>query len=351
MWSVREFEELARQRLPPPVYDFVAGGAEDEVTLRANESAFARLCLLPRVLRGPATRELAVSLLGTDITMPVVIAPTAFHRLAHPEGERLTARAAAAAGTIMIISMGSTVAVEEITEAGGRGLIPWFQLYVQPDWPVTEALVRRSERAGCQALVVTVDSAVFGWRERDHRHGFADLPPGLHCETMRGLAGHEGVRDIALTADLTWDHIDRLRETTALPIILKGLTHPLDALIAVDHGVSGIIVSNHGGRQLDTAVAAIDALPAVVEAVDGRIPVMVDGGVRRGTDVVKALALGAAAVGIGRPVWWGLAARGQEGVAEVLELLRSEVDRVLGLCGCSSVRDVTRDLVVRESRW
>jgi 4-hydroxymandelate oxidase len=199
--------------------------------------------------------------------------------------------------------------------------------------------------------VVTVDSAVFGWRERDHQHGFDDLPPGFHCETMRGLAGYEGVRDIALTADLTWEHIDRLREMTALPIILKGLMHPLDALLAVDHNVSGIIVSNHGGRQLDTAVASIDALPAVVEAVDGRIPVMVDGGIRRGTDVVKALALGAVAVGIGRPVWWGLAARGQEGVAEVLELLRGEVDRALGLCGCTSLRDITRDLLVRESPW
>ncbi|MEV4312157.1 alpha-hydroxy acid oxidase [Actinocrispum sp. NPDC049592] len=348
---MREFEELARSRLPPDVYDFVAGGAEDEVTLRANEAAFARLRLLPRVLRGAGRRELAVSVLGTDITMPVLLSPTAFHRLAHPEGERLTARAAAAAGTVMIVSMGSTVAIEEVAAAGGRGFVPWFQLYVQPDWAVTEALVRRGERAGCQALVVTVDSTVYGSRERDLRNGFLDLPPGFACETMRNLTGDGEVRSIRMAADLSWEHIVRLRELTALPIVVKGLLHPADALLALDHGVSGIMVSNHGGRQLDTAVATIDALPGVVEAVDGRIPVFIDGGIRRGTDVVKALALGATAVAVGRPIWWGLAAAGQDGVTQVLELLRTEIDRALGLCGCSSVREVTRDLLVREAPW
>jgi 4-hydroxymandelate oxidase len=348
--SLREFEALARDRLPQDVYDFVAGGADDEVTLRANETAFARLRLLPRVLRGPAKRELGVSLLGADITMPVLVAPTAFHRLADPAGERLTARAAAAAGTIMIASTGSTVAVEEIAAAGGRGLVLWFQLYVQRDWAVTEALVRRAERAGCRALVVTVDSAVFGRRERDHRNGFHDLPAGLYCENMRGLAGAAGVRPIELPPELSWDHIDRLRAMTALPIVLKGLMHPADADLALAHGVSGIVVSNHGGRQLDAAVATIDALAGVAEAVNGRIPVLLDGGVRRGTDVVKALALGASAVAVGRPVIWGLAAAGEAGLTQVLELLREEVDRAFGLCGCSCPREVTRDLV-REVPW
>ncbi|TCO49823.1 alpha-hydroxy acid oxidase [Actinocrispum wychmicini] len=343
--SIREFEALARDRLPADVYDFVAGGAEDEVTLRANESAFGRLRLLPRVLRGPATRELGVSLLGMDATMPVLIAPTAFHRLAHPEGEKLTARAAAAAGAIMIVSMGSTVAIEDIADAGGQSLALWFQLYVQPDWAVTEALVRRAERAGCRALVVTVDLTVFGRRERDHRNGFHDLPEGLHCENLRGIAGERGVRQIESTPELSWEHIDRLRATTALPIVLKGLMHPLDAVMAVGHGVSGVIVSNHGGRQLDTAMATIDALPDVAEAVNGRIPVLLDGGVRRGTDVVKALALGASAVAVGRPVIWGLAVAGAAGVTQVLELLRDETDRALGLCGCACLHEVTRDLV------
>ncbi|GAB3879429.1 alpha-hydroxy acid oxidase [Kibdelosporangium lantanae] len=346
--NVREFEALARDRLPSDVYDFVAGGAEDEVTLRANEAAFARLRLVPRVLRGPAKRDLGCTLLGMDASMPVLIAPTAFHRLAHPEGERLTARAAAAAGTIMITSMASTVTVEDVATAGGPALTLWFQLYLQPDWAVTEALVRRAERAGCRALVVTVDSAVFGRRERDHRNGFRDLPEGLYCENLRGLAGDPGVRSIQMVPDLNWSDIERLRELTALPIVLKVL-HRADAVLAVDTGVNGVIVSNHGGRQLDTALSTVDALPAVADGVRGRIPVLLDGGVRRGTDVVKALAYGADAVAIGRPVFWGLAVDGQDGVTQVLELVRDELDRALGLCGCARPGDVTHDLV-REAR-
>lgn len=347
--NVREFEALARERLPADVHDFVAGGADDEVTLRANETAFARLRLVPRVLRGPDKRDLSGTLLGMDTSMPVLVAPTAFHRLAHPEGERLTARAAAAAGTIMITSMASTVAVEDIAAAGGPGLVLWFQLYVQPDWAVTEALVRRAERAGCRALVVTVDSAVYGRRERDHRNGFHDLPEGLYCENMRGLAGEPGVRSVAMAPELDWSDIVRLRGMTALPIVLKGVLHPADALLALDNGVNGVMVSNHGGRQLDTALSTMDALPDVVAAVRGRVPVLLDGGVRRGTDVVKALAYGADAVAVGRPIIWGLAVDGQDGVAQVLEFLREELDRALGLCGCAHPSDITRDLV-REAR-
>jgi 4-hydroxymandelate oxidase len=349
--SLREFEALARDRLPLFAYDYFAGGADDEVTLRENESAFARLRLLPRVLRGHVERDLRTSLLGADITMPVVIAPTAFHRLADPEGELATARAAAAAGTLMIVSMASTVAVEDIAKAGGADLPLWFQLYLQPDLKITEALVRRAEDAGCQALVVTVDSAVFGWRERDHRHGFHDLPGGLYCENMRGLAGDGAVREmrsIEMIPGLDWDHIALLRAMTGLPIVLKGLMHPADAVLAVERGASALIVSNHGGRQLDTVVPTIDAVADVAAAVD--IPVIVDGGVRRGTDVVKALARGADAVAIGRPVLWGLAARGQVGVVQVLAMLRDELDRALALCGCASIRDLPPDLV-REATW
>ncbi len=203
--------------------------------------------------------------------------------------------------------------------------------------------MRRAEDAGCRALVVTVDSPVFGSRERDLRNGFEDLPAGLSCENMRGLGGDSGVRPIAMLPGLSWEHIDRLRAVTELPIILKGLMHPADAMLAAAHGVSGVIVSNHGGRQLDAAVATIDALADVVRAVD--VPVLVDGGIRRGTDVVKALALGATAVAIGRPVVWGLAARGESGVVQVLAVLHAELERALALCGCGSPAEVTRDLV------
>ncbi|MFC0107243.1 alpha-hydroxy acid oxidase [Kibdelosporangium aridum] len=347
LFSVREFEALARDRLPRYAYDFIAGGADDEVTVRANERAFARLRLLPRVLRGHAQRDLCTTLFGNEVTMPVVLSPTAFHRLADPQGEQATARAAAKAGTVMIASMASTVSIGDIAKAGGADLVLWFQAYIQSDIGITRTLIRRAEDAGCRALVVTVDSPVFGWRERDNRNGFHDLPPGMHCENMRDLTADGGVRDIEMVPGLSWNHIDRVVAMTDLPIVLKGVLHPADALTAVEHGVSGLFVSNHGGRQLDTVVAAIDAVADVAAAVD--VPVLVDGGVRRGTDVVKALALGARAVGIGRPVLWGLAARGEEGVTEVLELLRAETDRAFAFCGCASVDHVACDLV-REVR-
>ncbi len=336
--SLRELEEEARRRLDPAVYDFFAGGAEDEVTVRANETAFAQIGLVPRVLRGVRTRELAVTLLGRRAAQPVVIAPTAFHRLAHPDGELATARAAAKAGVIMILSMASTVPVEEIA-ASGADL--WFQLYVQPDLGFTQSIVRRAEAAGCAALVVSVDSPVFGRRERDLRNGFLDLPPGLACAHMDGRA-------IAFRSDLSWDHIDWLRSVTALPIVLKGVVHPEDARLAVERGIDALAVSNHGGRQLDTVPATIELLPRVADAVGGAVPLLLDGGVRRGTDVLKALALGADAVAVGRPVLWGLAVDGEDGVARMLDLLRGELDLALALCGCCSPREVSPELIWRK---
>jgi len=351
--SLRELEFEARQRLDPAVYDFVAGGADDETTLRANETAFSRIGLLPRILRGKASPELAVTLLNCRAALPVVIAPTAFHRLVHPEGELATARAAAAAGTIMIASMASTVAIGEVAEAvrqttGGASPNLWFQIYVQPDRGFTEVIIRRAEAAGCAALVVSVDSPVFGRRERDHRNGFFDLPPGMCCENLREptTGGEPGrARPIVFRPELSWDDIAWLRKTTALKIVLKGVTHPEDARLAVDAGVHALMVSNHGGRQLDTVPATVGLLPAIADAVDGSLPLMLDGGIRRGTDVVKAIALGARAVAVGRPVFWGLAVGGEEGVAHVLEILRTELERALILCGCGSLSDVTRDLV------
>jgi 4-hydroxymandelate oxidase len=352
--NVREFEALARERLDPVHYDYFAGAAQDEVTMRANESAFARLALVPRILRGAAPPSLDVTLLGADASMPIVMSPTAFHRLAHPEAERATARAAAEARTIMIAAMLSTVAIEDIAaEAGKVAEDPalWFQLYIQPDLGFTEAIVRRAEAAGCRALVVTVDSPALGRHERNDRNDFHDLPDGMRCENLRELRGGEpgSVRQVVLSPEISWRHIDWLREITSLPIVLKGALHPLDARLAVERGVDALLVSNHGGRQLDTVPATIDQLPIVAEAVEGRVPLLLDGGVRRGTDVVKALALGARAVAVGRPVLWGLAADGEAGVTRVLEMLRAETAHTLTLCGCDGPRAVTRDLV-REVR-
>jgi 4-hydroxymandelate oxidase len=355
--------DRARQLLDPAHYDYFAGGAGDETALGENERAFRRLALLPRVLRGNDARDTAVTLLGDRAATPVIVSPTAFHRLAHPVGERATARATAAADTILIASMASTMPVAEIT-AAARDVRPdaavWFQLYLQPDHAVTAELVHRAEKAGCTALVVTVDSPVFGRRERDERNGFLDLPPGLAAENMRDMPGPTPVptpgptpgstrgstRDIAMSAALTWQDVRRLREITALPVVLKGILHPADARIAVAEGADAVMVSNHGGRQLDAAPATIDALPGVVEAVAGRVPVLMDGGVRRGSDAAVALALGAAAVGVGRPVLWGLAAEGETGVRQVLDALGAELDHVLALCGARRPGELTRDQVV-----
>lgn len=353
MLSLREFEAEARRHLDPAVYDFFAGGADDEITLRANEAAFRRIGLVPRVLRGSGKPTLDVPLLGFRTSMPVVIAPTAFHRLAHPDGERATARAARTAGIILIVSMASTVAIAEVAAAareaaGETAPNLWFQLYIQPDLGFTEAIVRRAEAAGCTTLAVSVDSPTFGRRERDLRNDFHDLPPGICCENLKDpVASREPpcTRKIVFSPELSWKHIDWLRKTTALNIVLKGLMHPEDARVAVRRGVDALVVSNHGGRQLDTVPAAIELLPPIRDAIGGSVPLILDGGIRRGSDVVKAVALGATAVAIGRPVLWGLAVAGEQGVARVLEMLRSELERALVLLGCASPRDLSPDLL------
>ncbi len=349
--NLAEIEAAGRAALDPVYVDYIAGAARDEITARANETAFARLRLLPRMLRGSHKRELAVNLLGSSASMPIIVSPTAFHKLLHPDGELATARAVAAADTIMIVAMAATVAVDQVAAAaraatGGRASL-WFQLYIQPDLELTEILVRRASAAGCEALVVTVDSPVLGVNERNRRNGFNDLPNGLVCENLRDLrdgeTGH--VRQIVMSPEISWTHIEWLRGITTLPILLKGLLHPEDVRTAVRLGVDGLVLSNHGGRQLDTVPSTIELLPEVAAAVAGRIPIVLDGGIRRGTDVVKALALGASAVGIGRPVLWGLACGGEAGVRQVLELLREEYDHALTLCGGAGIRDLTADLV------
>ncbi|HJP73052.1 MAG TPA: alpha-hydroxy acid oxidase [Pseudonocardiaceae bacterium] len=344
--NVAGYQAAASTIVDPVYYDFFAGAARDEITMRANESAFQELCLLPRILRGSDNRRFTVELFGSTASMPILLSPTAFHKLAHAEGELATARAAAAADTIMIVSMASTVAIEDIA-AAAPNLSLWFQLYLQTDREFSAAIVRRGEAAGVKALVVTVDSPVLGHRERDDEHDFHDLPPGMRCENLvdlrEGSTGH--VRQIQMSAELSWDHIAWLRSITPLPILLKGVLHPEDARLAVAHGVDGLLVSNHGGRQLDTVPATIRALPEIVAAVRGRIPIILDGGIRRGTDVIKALALGADAVGVGRPVIWGLAVDGENGVRGVLELLRAEFDHALALCGAASLADLNPDLI------
>ncbi|WP_067539901.1 alpha-hydroxy acid oxidase [Nocardia crassostreae] len=349
--NLKDIEDAARTVLDPVYADYIAGGARDEITVRANTAAFEKLRLLPRMLRGGGKRDLETTLLRSRASMPILLAPNAFHKLVHPDGELATARAAAAADTITIVAMAATVAVDEVAAAaraatGGRAAL-WFQLYIQPDLELTEILVRRATDAGCEALVVTVDSPILGVSERNRRNGFTDLQPGLACENLRDLRdGEPGhVRRIVMSPEIAWSHIDWLRGITTLPILLKGLMHPEDVRLAVRHGVDGLVLSNHVGRQLDSVPSTIELLPEVAGIVGGRIPIVLDGGVRRGTDVVKALALGAAAVGIGRPALWALDCGGEAGVRHMLELLRTERDDALTLCGAVGVRDMTSDLV------
>jgi 4-hydroxymandelate oxidase len=337
--NLRDFEAAARARLDPVYYDYFASGAQDEVTVAANETAFRRRSLIPRILRGCGPPRLDTTVLGQAASMPVLMAPTAFHRLACAEAETATGQAAAAEDVIMIAAMLSTVTIEEVAATGAK---LWFQLYIQPDLAFTESLVRRAEAAGCRALVVTVDSPALGRNERGDRNDFHDLPAGVQCANMGG-AGH--VRQVVLSPLISWAHLDWLRETTALPILLKGVLHPADARLAVERGADGLIVSNHGGRQLDSSPASLDRLPVIADAVGGQVPLLVDGGIRRGTDVAKAIALGAQAVAIGRPVLWGLAVAGELGVRRVLELMRNELTNALTLLGVESPTELTRDQV------
>lgn len=348
--NLDEYEAAARALLPKSVYDYYAGGAEDELTLRWNRTAYRRYLFRPRVLVDASRVDPSVELLGERLRFPVLLAPTAFQRLAHPDGELATARAAAAAGTALIASTLSNVRVEEIAaEIPGR---LWLQLYVFRDRALTEALVARAERAGCRAVSLTVTVPVQGNRERDTRNAFR-LPDALEMANFIGFsqARFPEVSGSALGAfikrefdpTLTWEAVDWLRSVTRLPIVLKGITTPQDARLAVEHGVDAVIVSNHGGRQLDGAEPTLFALPRVAEAVAGRVPVLVDGGIRRGTDVVKALCLGATAVLVGRPYLYGLAVGGQQGVEHVLAILRAEVERTMALLGRTTVAALAPD--------
>jgi 4-hydroxymandelate oxidase len=352
--NLRDLEALARERLPQMTWDYYASGADDESALRRNVEAFEQLRLHYRVLVDVATRDPSTTVLGQRAAMPILVAPTAFHRLAHEDGELASVRGAGDAGTIFILSTLSNTAVEQVVAAAAGPV--WFQLYVYKDRGATEALVRRVEAAGCRALVLTVDAPLLGRRERDVKNRFA-LPAGLGIENMyaagyaevphaRAESGLAAYFADLLDPSLTWRAVEWLRSITSLPLLVKGVVRADDAARAIEAGAAGVVVSNHGGRQLDASPATIDVLPRVVDAVAGRGEVLLDGGVRRGADVIKAVALGARAVLVGRPVLWGLAAGGREGVAGALALLRRELDLAMALCGCPDVASMTRDLVV-----
>lgn len=348
-----ELESEAIARLPAATRDYYLGGACEEITLRENRAAYERIALHYRVLRNVSERDLSTTVLGNPVRLPILIAPTAFHRLAHPDGELATARAARAAGTLPILSTLSTSEMEDFArEAQGAW---WFQLYVYRDRGVTRELMQRAVNAGCRALVITVDAPVGGLRERDVHNRFA-LPDDLamcnllpagkgHAKLEASMGGVSGYFTKLIDPTFTWGDLEALAAQVRVPIIVKGLVRADDAVHALEHGAAGIVVSNHGGRQLDTAPAPIEVLERIATAIDRRLEIYIDGGVRRGTDVLKALALGARAVLIGRPVLWGLACGGEAGVVRVLEILRNELDVAMALSGCRTLAEIDRELI------
>jgi (S)-2-hydroxy-acid oxidase len=351
-----DFEAIARQRLPKQVYDYYRSGADDEVSLKRNVQAFRSLLIRPRVLVDVAQRETVVRLLGglSKLAFPIGIASTAAQRMAHQDGELATARAAASMGTIMIVSTIATTSLEDIAEEAPQGQ-RWFQLYVYKDRAVTMELVRRAEKADYKALVLTVDTPYAGKRRDDLRNAYtlpshlkmANFPSNdIKAESVKargkGTSGFNEYVGKLLSPSLTWDDVDWLRTMTRLPLLVKGIITGEDAIEACKHGVSGIIVSNHGARQLDSVPATIEALPEVVDAVKGRCDVFLDGGVRTGGDVFKAMALGAKAVFIGRPILWGLAYDGENGAAKVLEIIRDEFSLCMALAGCRTVDEIVK---------
>ena len=366
---IADLRRMAHRVLPRAIFDFADGGAEDEHTLRRNEQAFDEITLLPRPLNGAAERDLGVELFGRRISIPVIIGPTGLAGLFWPGGELAAARAAASAGTAYCLSHGSVCALEAIPSGDAPR---WMQVFIYRDRGFTRELAERAAASGYDALVLTVDNQMLGRRERDLRNGFA-IPPRYRARDAIAMATKlpwllrmrrelpritfgnyarpgetAGIEELAsrmarlLDPAMSWADVDALRAVWKGPLILKGILHPLEAREAVARGVDGLVVSNHGGRQLDGAAASIEALPAVLAAVDARIPVLLDGGIRRGMDVVKALCLGATACLIGRPQLWGLAVGGEAGVGHVLALLRQEIDLAMGLMGAARIGDLSR---------
>lgn len=356
--EILDYEAIAREKLDKMAFDYYVSGANDQITLRENRSAFERIQLLPRMMVDVSRRDLSTSVLGLPYPLPLMIAPTAFQRMAHPDGELATARAAATLNIPMMLSTIASSTLEEVAQASAEvnpAHSRFFQLYVYKDRDVTRRLVARAEAAGYKALAVTVDTPTFGRRYADVRNRF-HLPPGItvanfvamgmdQLDEAQGESGLVAYANSLFDPSLTWADIAWLKSITTLPLLVKGVLRPDDALKAIDAGVDGIIVSNHGGRQLDTVPATIKVLPAIAAAVNGQVDLLLDGGVRRGTDILKAVALGAKAIMIGRPILWGLAADGQAGVEQILTILRDEFDLAMMLAGCASIADITPDLI------
>src|SRR4051794_9197459 len=356
--NLDSLEARARERLDPMLFDYIAGGSGDEWTLAENRAAWSRFQLLPRMLRGVADRSLATTVLGRSVSFPVLVPPMGFHGLCHLEGETATARATAAEDTIFCASTVSNCSLESIAEASGNGT-RWFRLYVYRDREITRGLVQRAAAAGYSALCLTVDTPLAGNRERDRRNALR-MPshlelgnfPRAHTDQHHHPeeAGSSLAQYIAAQWDpsLTWSDVEWLRSIAPIPLIVKGILAPKDAVLAIEHGASAVIVSNHGGRQLDSVPAPITMLPAIVDAVGGRAEVLLDGGVRRGIDVLKALAFGARAVLVGRPVLWGLTLDGEAGVRAVLQHIRGELDLAMALSGCATLADIGRALIFKD---
>jgi 4-hydroxymandelate oxidase len=350
--DVLDYERLASGSMSEMAWEYFRGGAGDELTVRWNVEAYQRIRLLPRALVDVSQLDTRVRLLGRELPHPILLAPVAYQRLLNPRGEVATKEGANAAEATMVLSTFSTISLEEVAAVGGRP--PWFQFYVGPNRDVTVELLRRVEAAGYEAVVLTVDSPVLGARYRESRSNFA-LPSGMvkaNFKDMPMASGSHRPRDgdiysDLLDAKLTWKDVDWLKSQTRLPVILKGILDPEDAARAVDLGVAGVIVSNHGGRVLDTVPATIDILPAIVERVEARIPVLVDGGIRRGTDVLKAIALGASAVLVGRPYAFGLAVGGAGGVTRVVNMLGSEFKMAMALTGRPSIATIDASVIIR----
>ena len=352
--DVTQFEPLARRRLSQMAYDYVRSGGADEISMRENRAGFERLRLEPRVLVDVSEIDTRVNLFGGEFESPILLAPVAYHRLYHAEGEIGTARGASAAGAGFVISTFTTTAIDEIARNTQRPI--WFQLYVQRDREFTKDMVQRAVASGCKAVCLTVDTPVLGNRYGQLSFG---LPKGMECVHLRGLtlsgavAGHKTQRasiyDTLFDPSFNWNDLEWLRSVAGVPVLLKGVLSAEDGRLAVSCGADGVIVSNHGGRNLDTVPATIDALPRVVDAVAGRIPVMLDSGIRRGTDVLMALALGAKAVFIGRPYVYGLAVGGARGVERVISILRDELERAMALTGRRSIAEIDATVLRRAS--
>lgn len=351
--NLHDYEERARTVLPKMVFDFIAGGSGDEVTLAANRAAFSEWNLLPRVMRGLEAASTSTTVLGQEIALPVIVAPTSLHRMITPEGEVSTARAVKRAGSIYAVSTAASIPLEMIGAEAGPW---WFQIYIFKDRGLTRDLVERAVANGAQAVVLTVDLARFGRREASTRNNF-QLPAGIGPVNLAPAQTGDHALDSnpsnllptfggEFEPALTWADLEWMVEVANVPVLVKGILHPEDGVMAVEHGASGVIVSNHGGRQLDGAVASVAALPEVVAAIDGRAEVLVDGGIRRSSDILKALALGARAVLIGRPVLWGLAVDGENGAFAIFDLLLKELEVDMMLAGLGGVAEIDGNLLV-----